>query len=40
MKVTVAATQFACTPIPAENIAKAESMVRQAAAKGAQVILL
>ncbi len=40
MKVTVAATQFACTPNPAENIAKAESMVRQAAAKGAQVILL
>ena len=40
MKVTVAATQFACTPNPAENIAKADSMVRQAAAKGAQVILL
>ncbi len=40
MKVTVAATQFACTPNPAENIARAESMVRQAAAKGAQVILL
>ncbi|MBK6350318.1 MAG: N-carbamoylputrescine amidase [Steroidobacteraceae bacterium] len=40
MKVTVAATQFACTPIPAENIARAESMVRQAAAQGAQVILL
>ena len=40
MKVTVAATQFACTPNPAENLARAESMVRKAAAKGAQVILL
>jgi N-carbamoylputrescine amidase len=40
MKVTVAATQFACTPNAAENVARAESMVRQAAAKGAQVILL
>jgi len=40
MKVTVAATQFACTPNAAENIARAESMVRQAAARGAQVILL
>jgi N-carbamoylputrescine amidase len=40
MKVTVAATQFACTPNAAENIVRAESMVRQAAAKGAQVILL
>jgi len=40
MKVTVAATQFACTPNAAGNVARAESMVRQAAAKGAQVILL
>ena len=40
MQVTVAATQFACTPHPAENVARAESMVRQAAGKGAQVILL
>ena len=40
MKITVAATQFACTPNAAENVARAESMVRQAAAKGAQVILL
>ncbi len=40
MKVTVAATQFACTPNPAENIAKAEWMVRWAAARDTQVILL
>ena len=40
MKVTVAATQFACTQNPAENVAKADSLVRQAAARGAQVILI
>jgi N-carbamoylputrescine amidase len=40
MPVTVAATQFACTPVAAENVARAESMVRLAAKKGAQVILL
>jgi N-carbamoylputrescine amidase len=40
MKVTVAATQFACTPNAADNLDKAESMVRKAAANGAQVILL
>ncbi|MGI9246019.1 MAG: N-carbamoylputrescine amidase [Steroidobacteraceae bacterium] len=40
MQVTVAATQFACTPSPAENLARAEAMVRHAAARGAQVILL
>ncbi|WP_119462385.1 N-carbamoylputrescine amidase [Rhodospirillaceae bacterium SYSU D60014] len=39
-QVTVAATQFACGPKVAENVAKAEQMVRDAAAKGAQVILL
>ena len=40
MEVTVAATQFACSPEPAENIATAERMVRAAAARGAQVVLL
>jgi N-carbamoylputrescine amidase len=40
MQVTVAATQFACTPEPAENVARAESLVREAASRGAQVILL
>ncbi len=38
--VTVAATQFACGWDAAANIAKAESLVRRAAAQGAQVILL
>jgi len=38
--VTVAATQMACGPDPAENIARAEALVRDAAAQGAQVILL
>ena len=38
--VTVAATQFACSPDPAENLDKAEAMVREAAGRGAQVILL
>jgi N-carbamoylputrescine amidase len=38
--VTVAATQFACTwDLPA-NVDKAEALIRQAAAKGAQVILI
>jgi N-carbamoylputrescine amidase len=40
MQVTVAATQFACTPNPVENLDKAESLVREAAAQGAQVVLL
>jgi N-carbamoylputrescine amidase len=38
--VTVAATQMACTPDAAENIAKAEKLVRQAAAQGARIILI
>ena len=38
--VTVAATKFACGWDAAANIAKAESLVRRAAAQGAQVILL
>ena len=48
--VTVAATQMSCTyvstvwlnvsPVWEENVAKGEKLVREAAAKGAQVILL
>ena len=38
--VTVAATQMACTWDRDANIARAEGLVRQAASKGAQVILL
>jgi len=40
MKVTLAATQFACSPDAAANLDKAEHAVRAAAARGAQVILL
>jgi len=40
MKVTLAATQFACSPDAAANLAKAEHAVREAAGRGAQVILL
>ena len=40
MQVTVAATQFACTPNSAENLDHAEALVREAAGRGAQVILL
>ena len=39
-KITVAATQMACVDGAQENIATAEKLVREAAAKGAQVILL
>jgi N-carbamoylputrescine amidase len=38
--ITVAATQFACTPDRATNLASAERVVRAAHAQGAQVILL
>ena len=38
--VTVAATQMACSWDRAANIAKAEHLVRQAAAQGAQIILI
>ena len=38
--ITVAAIQMQCSKNVEENIAKAEKMVREAAAKGAQVILL
>jgi N-carbamoylputrescine amidase len=40
MKVTLAATQFACSPDAAANLAKAEHAVREAARQGAQIILL
>lgn len=38
--VTVAAIQMQCSDVVEENIRKADSMVREAAAKGAQIILL
>ncbi|MBY9080098.1 N-carbamoylputrescine amidase [Paenibacillus sp. HN-1] len=39
-KVTVAATQMSCSSNIEENIAKADRLVREAAAQGAQIILL
>ena len=39
-KVTVAAIQMQCSTVVEENLKKAERMVREAASKGAQVILL
>ncbi|MSO73727.1 MAG: N-carbamoylputrescine amidase [Alphaproteobacteria bacterium] len=39
-EVTVAATQMTCSWDRGENIARAERLVRQAAAQGAQIILL
>lgn len=38
--ITVAATQFACSNNRAENIARAEALVRESHARGAQVVLL
>ena len=38
--ITVATTQFACSPRVNENVALAESLVRKAAAQGAQIVLL
>jgi N-carbamoylputrescine amidase len=40
MKVTVAATQFACTENREENLATAERMIRAAAKQGANIILI
>ena len=40
MKVTVAATQFACTDNREENLAHAERVIRAAAAQGANIILI
>lgn len=39
-KVTVAATQMACSSDMKENIEKAERLIREAAAKGANIILI
>ena len=39
-KVMVAATQFACGPDRARNVETAEALVREAAARGAGIILL
>lgn len=38
--VTVAATQMACTDVVEENVARAEALIREAAGKGANVILI
>ena len=38
--VTVAAVQMKCSTDVEENIAKADALVREAAEKGAQIILL
>lgn len=40
MKVTVAATQIACTNKLEENLQSAERVIRQAASKGANIILI
>jgi N-carbamoylputrescine amidase len=39
-KVTFAATQFACSWDKRANVAKAKDLVRQAASKGANAILI
>jgi len=39
-KVTIAAIQMSCSRVVEENIKKADKMVREAASKGAQIILL
>ena len=38
--VTVAAIQMSCSTVVSENIAKADKMVREAAASGAQIVLI
>jgi N-carbamoylputrescine amidase len=40
MKVTVATTQFACSADRAENLARAERLIRSAAAQGANIVLI
>jgi N-carbamoylputrescine amidase len=40
MNVTVAATQFACSPNRDENLATAERLIRSAAAQGANIVLI
>ncbi|MCT8971614.1 N-carbamoylputrescine amidase [Microbaculum marinisediminis] len=39
-EVTVAATQMACTDVVDENVARAEALIREAAGKGANVVLI
>ena len=39
-KVTIAAIQMQCSPVQSENLEKAEKMIREAAGKGADIILL
>ena len=39
-EVTVAATQMACSNETDKNVSNAEKLVRQAASKGAQIILI
>lgn len=38
--VTVAATQMACTDVVEDNVARAEALIREAASRGANVILI
>ncbi len=38
--VTLAATQMACSAVTEENVAKAESLIRDAAGKGANIVLI
>ena len=40
VEIVVAATQMSCSPDREKNVSKAEALIREAAAKGAQVILL
>ena len=39
-KIIVAATQMTCSKNMSENIDKADSLIRNAASKGAQIILI
>jgi N-carbamoylputrescine amidase len=38
--LTIATTQMTCSPDPTRNIARAEALVREAAARGAQIVAL
>ena len=39
-EVTIAATQMACTDVVDENVAKGEALIREAAGRGAKIVLL
>ena len=39
-EVTIAATQMACTDVVSENVERGETLIRDAASKGANIILL